>query len=180
VNAHPDSALQMLRGVRPRNSVDSAYALYLAARAKDKLHIRDVDVDSLQVAVDYLEILPLADEEKALMHYYTGINYYRKDSLRRSVQEYYKCLDYQTDTCTRIGYKTYENLGDCFLAGSLFKEALEYYLIALSIATSLNDSLGMCIMDDDVAFIYCVLNQYDSALVYSIVPFKSLQQETIP
>jgi tetratricopeptide (TPR) repeat protein len=167
MNAHPDSALQMVRGVRPRNSVDSAYALYLAARAKDKLHIRDVDVDSLQEAVDYLETLPLADEEKALMHYYTGINYYRKDSLRRSVQEYYKCLDYQTDTCTRIGYKTYENLGDCFLAGSLFKEALEYYLTALSIATSLNDSLGMCIMDDDVAFIYCVLNQYDSALVYS-------------
>jgi tetratricopeptide (TPR) repeat protein len=147
--------------------VDSAYALYLTARAKDKLHIRDVDVDSLQVAVDYLETLPLADEEKALMHYYTGINYYRKDSLRRSVQEYYKCLDYQTDTCTRIGRKTYENLGDCFFAGSLFKEALEYYKISALIATALNDSLGMCIMDEDVAFTYCVLDQYDSALVYS-------------
>jgi tetratricopeptide (TPR) repeat protein len=167
MNAHPDSALQMVRGVRPRNSVDSAYALYLAARAKDKLHIRDVDVDSLQEAVDYLETLPLADEEKALMHYYTGINYYRKDSLRRSVQEYYKCLDYQTDTCTRIGRKTYENLGDCFFAGSLFKEAVAYYLTALTIVTSLNDSLGMSVLNEETAFTYCVLDQYDSALMYS-------------
>jgi tetratricopeptide (TPR) repeat protein len=166
MNAHPDSALQMVRGVRPRTSVDSAYALYLAARAKDKLHIRDVDVDSLQEAVDFLETLPLADEEKALMHYYTGINYYRKDSLRRSVQEYYKCLDYQTDTCTKLGYKTYEYLGECFYEGHLYKEALEYYKTAASVATRLNDSLGMCILEDYVAFTHFILEDYDSAVAY--------------
>jgi tetratricopeptide (TPR) repeat protein len=166
VNAHPDSALQMVRGFSSRNSVDSAYALYLAARAKDKLHIRDVDVDSLQEAVDYLETLPLADEEKALMHYYTGINYYRKDSLRRSVQEYYKCLDYQTDTCTKLGYKTYEYLGECFYEGHLYKEALEYYKTAASVATRLNDTLGMCILEDYVAFTHFILEDYDSAVAY--------------
>jgi hypothetical protein len=178
INAHPDSALQMVRGVWPRNSVDSAYALYLTARAKDKLHIRDVDVDSLQEAVDYLETLPLADEEKALMHYYTGINQYNQDSIYRGVQEFYKSIGYQSDSHSRIGYLSNYYLAECFYSGYLFKESLDYSRRALEAATSINNAYGQCMVNDLMAITSYMLNDFDSATYYASTAIEIAQTQS--
>lgn len=182
MNAHPDSALQLLRAIdaphKLRGKERADYA-WLLTQAYDKNYLDSLQSDSLiALATDYY-----ADNADAVRagkaFFYQGkvLALQGKDSLAMvSYLEAGRRLE-NTDE-HQMNARTQEYIGHLYKDNDLDAKALVYYRKAIPYYTMINDSLGLAHSYTSIAKLFYNKQDYDSLYKYANMAIEFINHDS--
>lgn len=170
MNAHPDSALQLLQSMADSFTIlpEEAQMYYhlLTIQAKDKQYITHTSDSLINSIVSFYE--DYGDKERLMMAYfYQGSVYRDMNDAPRALKAFHQAIDAgkETKNLTLLG-QTYGQMGTLFSYQDLYDEALASTKKALNIYMIQKDSIRFPYLNRDIARIFNAQGERDSALLY--------------
>ncbi len=181
MSTQPDSALLLLQQVAYAEELDgelqARYCLLLMqAKDKNKLYIMS---DSLiNIARHYYE-QSQDSLRKAQALYYTGRVFEERKEDDKAINCFLQALNALARiTDNNLSGLLYSHLGNLYINGNLYTDALEAHKQACHYAQNDGDTLGVALSLRDIGFTYLLTNQTDSMLLYYDRALETVRQTT--
>ena len=168
MNAHPDSALQMLQGMADSLTMlpEEAQMYYhlLTIQAKDKQYITHTSDSLINRIVSFYE--NYGDKEHLMLaYYYLGSVYRDMKDAPRALKAFQQAMDLNVPNYD-LQAKAYNQMGTLFMYQGLYDEVIRVNRKAIELYLLQGKNSKISYAQRDIARIYDVKNMPDSALHY--------------
>lgn len=173
---HPDSALNILKGISHPEAMDATdqamYALLLT-QARDKNAIQHTNDSLISIAVAHYQAEPGGDR-KAQTYYYLGRVYQDTNEWLGAIEAYLKALEADPQD-SKLQLLIYDNLAACYKNQQLYSKAKEMFQQSYQISTQQKQDKEALFSIRGIASIYALQDSMPMALNYYLKALSILK-----
>lgn len=169
METRPDSALDILRQIQnPEELSEESYATYalLLTEAEDKNHVPYTSDSLISVAANYFGATDSQLNKTKAFYYMGWVNQYLQNT-SHAMEYYYKAAESCVDPDQyKLKARIYTNIGSLYSLQGVYYEAIQKHKEAYRSLEMAGDSAEMPFVLRDIARVYRLQNNLDSALLY--------------